>query len=78
LLGCQLYCYHDRDAFQLGPDRPIFRPLNVSEFVISGISVESPYMITLSPRDGEDVGGALELVYDTIFEMRYKNSEALP
>lgn len=71
LYGCQLYFYYDRDAFQLDPSKPLsLRPLDISGFVVSGISVESPYIITLSPADYEDVREALEMVCDTIYEMR--------
>ena len=39
-------------------------------FLVSGISVESPYTITLGPIDREDVRQSFELVCDTIHEMR--------
>ena len=70
-IGCLLYFYNSRGAFQLDSSNPVSsRPLDISGFVVSGISVESPYTITLSPIDREDVRQSFELLCDTIHEMR--------
>lgn len=70
-IGCLLYFYNSRGAFQLDSSNPVSsRPLDISGFVVSGISVESPYTITLSPVDREDVRQSFELLCDTIHEMR--------
>ena len=70
-IGCLLYFYNSRGAFQPDSSNPVSsRPLDISGFVVSGISVESPYTITLSPIDREDVRQSFELLCDTIHEMR--------
>ena len=70
-IGCLLYFYNSRGAFQPDSSNPVSsRPLDISGFVVSGISVESPYTITLSPIDREDVRQPFELLCDTIHEMR--------
>ena len=70
LHGSNLYVYKSHNSFLRDPSKPIrMRPIDFSDYYVAGISVESPYKITLAPRDPKDFRNLWEFRCDTIAEI---------
>ena len=70
MVRSNLYYYKNQADWEYNRVNPIkSRPIDLTGYIVSGMSVEPPYQISLSPSDADDIRRIWEFRIDTVHEM---------